>query len=254
MSLEGRNTVITGGANGIGFACARKFLDQGANVVIADVNDEAGRHALRALGSGARAHFVHADVCDARAIAILFDQVQRLLGGCDVLVSNAGIYMTRDFLHMTESDFDAVMRTNLKSMFLCGQAAARLMVRQPRGGAIVNMSSVTALVANPLAVAYGASKGAVNALTKGMAVALAPHRIRVNAVGPGTIDTSLAQRAVLSEADGKARVLARTPLSRLGDVEEVADAVVFLAGTSSSYITGQTLYVDGGRLGLNLTM
>jgi NAD(P)-dependent dehydrogenase (short-subunit alcohol dehydrogenase family) len=174
-----------------------------------------------------------------------------VFGRLDVVIANAGVYTSADFLAVTEADFDRVLRTNLKSVFLCGQAAAKMMVRHGCIGSIVNMSSINAVIVNPDAVPYAVSKGGVNQLTKAMAISLSSHGIRVNALGPGTILTDLARGAVLHDASAHARILSRTPLGRLGMPEEVAAAAAFLASDDASYITGQTLYVDGGRLGLN---
>lgn len=147
-----------------------------------------------------------------------------------------------------------MLRVNLKSMFLCGQAAARQMVAQGSGGAVVNMSSANAVVAIPNQVPYVVSKGAVNQLTKVMAVALATHGIRVNGIGPGTILTELARKAVLSDAAARQRILSRTPIGRFGAPEEVAAVAAFLVSDDASYITGQAIYPDGGRLALNYTV
>ena len=175
-------------------------------------------------------------------------------GRLDILVANAGIVHGAAFLDLEEKDFDRVIAVNLKGVFLAGQAAARQMVKQGGGGAIVNMSSVNAVLAIPDQVPYVVSKGGINQLTKVMAVALAPHGIRVNALGPGTILTELARGAVLGNAEAEAKILSRTPLGRMGEPAEVAKAALFLASDDASYVTGQTLYPDGGRLALNYTV
>jgi len=169
-------------------------------------------------------------------------------------VSNAGVVHAADFLDLEEADFDRVLAVNLKGMFLAGQAAARQMVKQGGGGAIVNMSSVNAVLAIPNQVPYVVSKGGVNQLTRVMAVALAPHGIRVNAIGPGTILTELARTAVLGNKEAERKILSRTPLGRMGEPEEVASVAAFLASDDASYLTGQVIYPDGGRMALNYTM
>jgi glucose 1-dehydrogenase len=169
-------------------------------------------------------------------------------------VANAGIVHAAEFLDLKEEDFDRVLAVNLKGIFLAGQAAARQMVKQGGGGAIVNMSSVNAVLAIPNQVPYVVSKGGINQLTKVMALALAPHRIRVNAIGPGTILTELARTAVLGNKEAERKILSRTPLGRMGDPDEVANVAVFLASDDASYVTGQTIYPDGGRLALNYTV
>ncbi len=159
-----------------------------------------------------------------------------------------------EFLDLEEADFDRVLAVNLKGIFLAGQAAARQMVKQGGGGAIINMSSVNAILAIPNQVPYVVSKGGINQLTKVMAVALATHRIRVNGIGPGTILTELAKTAVLGNREAERKILSRTPLGRMGDPDEIANVAVFLASDEASYVTGQTLYPDGGRLALNYTV
>ncbi|MCG8359166.1 MAG: SDR family oxidoreductase, partial [Kiloniellales bacterium] len=169
------------------------------------------------------------------------------------LVANAGIVHACDFLDLTEEDFDRVLRVNLKGVFLCGQAAARQMAAQGGGGTIVNMSSVNAVMAIPNITPYVVAKGGVNQLTKVMALSLADKGIRVNAVGPGSIETEVF-KTVATDKAAVNRILSRTPLGRVGAPEEVGRVAVFLASDDSSYMTGQTLYPDGGRLALNYTV
>jgi glucose 1-dehydrogenase len=255
MRFKGKVAVVTGAAKGIGLACARRFAEEGADLVIADHDTLSGRAALETLCAlTPRVQLVVGDVGYKDDVARVFDTAEREFGAVDILVANAGIYTSADFLDITEEDYDRVMRTNLKSVFLCGQAAAKLMVKQGRGGSIVNMSSVNAVIVNADAVPYAMSKGGVNQLTKAMAIALSPYGIRVNALGPGTILTDLARKAVLQDHDALSRILDRTPLGRLGTPEEVASVAVFLASDDASYMTGQTVYLDGGRMGLNYTV
>jgi NAD(P)-dependent dehydrogenase (short-subunit alcohol dehydrogenase family) len=174
-------------------------------------------------------------------------------------VNNAAIVHAADFLDLAEEDFDRVLRVNLKGAFLCAQAAARQMARQaplPNGqrGVIVNMSSVNAVLAIANQVPYTVSKGGVNQLTKVMALALAPHAIRAVAIGPGSIATEMLKTAVMTNDAARDRILSRTPMKRLGEPEEIARIAVFLASDDASYVTGTTLYADGGRLGLNYTV
>jgi glucose 1-dehydrogenase len=255
MRLTDKVAVVTGAAQGIGLACARAFAREGARVYISDVNDNAGRReVLRLRSEGARAGFAACDVSRKDQVEALIGAAVNEFGRIDILVANAGIVHAADFLDLEEADFDRVLAVNLKGVFLAGQAAARQMVKQGGGGAIVNMSSVNAVMAIPNQVPYVVSKGAINQLTKVMALALAPHRIRVNGIGPGTILTELAKTAVLGNREAERKILSRTPLGRMGEPEEIANVAVFLASDEASYLTGQTIYPDGGRLALNYTV
>ena len=249
FGLAGRVCIVTGGSQGIGEACARRFAREGAKVVIADVADAPGQ----ALASELGALFVHCDVGDRDEVDALVARTLQAHGRIDVLVNNAGIFKAADFLDISEADFDAVLRVNLKGAFLVGQAVAREMARQGRG-AIVNMSSVNAVLTIPTIASYNVSKGGINQLTRVMALSLVDKGIRVNAVAPGTIATELATRAVLTSDEAKARILSRTPMKRLGEPSEVADAVAYLASDAASYITGEILVIDGGRMTLNYTV
>jgi NAD(P)-dependent dehydrogenase (short-subunit alcohol dehydrogenase family) len=255
MKLDGKVALVTGAAQGIGLACAQALAAEGASVVLADVNEAAGQAAARNLSpTHARCAFVKCDVSRKASVDAALEFVVERFGGLDILVANAGIVHAAEFLDLEEADFDRVLAVNLKGIFLAGQAAARQMVKQGRGGAIVNMSSVNAVLAIPNQVPYVVSKGGINQLTRVMALSLAPHGIRVNAVGPGTILTELAKTAVLGNREAERKILSRTPLGRMGEAGEVARVVVFLASADASYITGQTIYPDGGRLALNYTV
>jgi NAD(P)-dependent dehydrogenase (short-subunit alcohol dehydrogenase family) len=253
MRFAGQVAVVTGGANGIGRACAEAFGAAGAAVVVADIDAEAGPAVARAIeAAGGRATFIKTDVGDAAQAQRLIDRTLAAFGRLDVLINNAGIIRTAEFLEISEADFDAVLRVNLKGVFLVGQAAARAMVAQGKG-AIVNMSSTNAVVAIPNQVPYATSKGGVNQLTKVMALALADKGVRVNAIGPGSILTDLL-RVVMSDEAARRKILSRTPMGRCGEPSEVAKVALFLASDDASYLTGQCIYPDGGRLALNYTV
>ena len=256
MKLRSKVAVVTGGAHGIGLAIAKHFVAEGARVVIADVDTTAGTAAAQTLGTN-DCRFVATDVGDAGAAERLVAETCSAFGQIDVLVNNAGIIHTADFLDIAEADFDRVLRVNLKGAFLVGQAAARRMVAQIKAGkppgVIINMSSVNGAVAIANQVPYCVSKGGIDQLTKVMALSLAPHGIRVNAIGPGSIMTDIL-KGVATDLEAKRRLLSRTPLGRIGEPDEIATVAVFLASDDASYITGQTIYAEGGRLALNYTV
>jgi glucose 1-dehydrogenase len=255
MQLKDKVAVVTGAAQGIGFAIAERFVKEGAKVVLSDIETGKGKEAADRLElAGGETTFVACDVGDAGQVTALVDATVKEYGRLDIMVSNAGTIHTAEFLDLEEENFDKVIRTNLKGAFLTGQAAARQMVKQGSGGgAIINLSSVNAILAIPNQGPYNVSKGGINQLTHVMALALAPHDIRVNAIGPGTIATEMAQVVMQDEAARK-KIMSRTPMGRLGEPAEVASIAVFLASAESSYVTGQVIYCDGGRLPLNYTV
>jgi glucose 1-dehydrogenase len=255
FGLKDRRIVITGAAQGIGLACAKALAQEGARLALWDIDANKLKTACAELA--AMNTVVHPLVCDvsqAKTVAATMAASIECLGGLDGLVNNAGIFRAAEFLDITEADWDAVIGVNLKGAFLVAQAAARHMAQAGLGGAIVNMSSVNATLAIPNIASYNVSKGGINQLTRAMSLGLVDHGIRVNAVAPGTIATELAAKAVLSSEAAKERILGRTPMRRLGEPEEVASAVAFLLSDAASYITGEILTVDGGRMALNYTM
>lgn len=253
MRLQNKVAVVTGAAQGIGLAIARRFAAEGARLMLADVGVERGAAAAAELGAA----FQPCDVGDgASAEALVAATVDRY-GRIDILVNNAGILQAADFLDLSEADFDRVLRVNLKGTFLVSQAAARRMVRQYEAegarSSIVNLSSVTARLAVPTAIPYVVSKAGVSQLTNAMALALADRGVRVNAIGPGSIATDML-KVLMTDEEARRRILSRTPLGRCGEPEEIAAVALFLASEESSYITGQTIFADGGRIGLNYTV
>jgi glucose 1-dehydrogenase len=255
FGLDGRVFVITGGAQGIGEACARRLVADGAAVALWDVDDAHGRALAASLAAGgARVAYQHCNVASKADVDAALAATLAAFGHVDGLVNNAGIFKASPFLDISEADWDAVIDVNLKGHFLCGQAVAKQLVAQGGGGAIVNMSSVNARLTIASIASYNASKGAIDQLTRVMALALAEHRIRVNGVAPGTIATELAAKAVLTSEEAKARILSRTPMKRLGQPDEIAGVVAFLLSDAASYMTGDTVLVDGGRMTLNYTV
>lgn len=254
FGLAGRVVVVTGAAQGIGQACVRRLVQDGAAVALWDVADAAGLALAQELqAAGGKVVYCHCNVALAADVQAALRATQAALGAVQGLVNNAGIFKAAHFLDITEADWDAVLDVNLKGSFLVGQAVAREMVKTG-GGAVVNMSSVNGTLAIPSIASYNASKGAINQLTRVMALALADQGVRVNAVAPGTIATELAAAAVLTSEDAKARIMSRTPLKRLGEPGEIADVVAFLLSDAASYMTGEIVVVDGGRMALNYTV
>lgn len=244
---EDRIALVTGAAQGIGLACAQALANDGCKVVLSDVN-AAGAEAQAARIGGATA--IACDMGDPAQVDALFERIASDIGPVSVLVNNAGIALPHTFLDYTLEAFRRVIDVNLTGSFHAMQKAARMMVESGIRGSIVNMSSINAQVAIPGIPAYCASKGGVMQLTKAAALALAPHGIRVNAVGPGSIDTEM-MAGVNANPEAMKTAMSRTPLKRMGTAEEIANVVAFLASDKASYVTGETVYVDGGRLGLN---
>lgn len=257
LGLERKTAIVTGAAQGIGLAIAERFVEEGVRVIVADVDDAAGHEAVESLTRIGEAIYVHCDVSDRLDVRNLLAKSLEAYGQIDILVANAGVVHTADFLEIEEADFDRVIDVNLKGVFLVSQQVARHMVEQVKEGhkpgTIITMSSVNAELSIANQVPYSASKGGVRQLTKVMALSLAPHGIRVNAIGPGSIMTEMLQKAVEDEAT-REQLLSRTPLGRIGEPGEIANIAAFLASEQASYISGQTIYADGGRLGLNYFM
>lgn len=257
MSLENKVAIITGAANGIGLAIARRFVADGAKVVIADVDDDAGEAAVEDLKGQGEAIYIHCNVAERLDVRNMVAETLNAHGDIDILVNNAGIVVDGDFLELEEDDFERVLSINLKGAFLCSQAVARHMVEKVENGGspgcIINMSSVNSVLAIPGQMAYCVSKGGLAQLTRASSLSLAKYGIRVNAIGPGSIMTDMLE-AVNSDAAAKNRLLSRTPMLRVGEASEIAGVAAFLASSDASYVTGQTIYADGGRLPLNYTV
>lgn len=252
--LEGRVAIVTGAARGIGRAIAERLYAEGMNVMLADVDHQVGEKAAVTIGPDDRIRFTECDVAEKLDVRNLMAATLDAFGDVHVLVNNAGIVGGAEFLDLKEEDFDKVLRVNLKGAFLLSQAVARHMVERikdgERPGAIVNMSSVNAVFALPNQIPYSVSKGGLSQLTRAAALSLAPYGIRVNAVGPGSIQTDMLA-SVNRDPAAKRMLLSRTPLGRIGQPAEIASTVAFLASDEASYITGQTVFADGGRLPLN---
>ncbi len=254
MKLAGKVAIITGGAQGIGRATAERYLEEGARVVIADIASESLAKTAAAISQPDRLLTVVTDVTRRADVEALVGAAVGRFGTLDIFVNNAGIAKTQPFMEITDADFDAVISVNLRGAFFGVQAAARQMIAQGHGGVIINMSSINALLANPNLATYAMSKGGMNQLTTTAALALAPHKIRVVGIGPGTILTEMVAQAIMTSDAARHAILSRTPMGRCGEPGEIASVAAFLASDDASYMTGQTIYPDGGRLVLNYTV
>jgi len=254
FDLSGRKAVVTGAAMGLGFAIASRLAEAGATVLITDINGQAVENAAERLKD--KGYHVVSRVADAGRepdLVDLFREVAERLGGIDILVNNAGVYPVAGILEMSAEQWRAVMSINLESAFICTREAGRLMAGQGRGGSIVNLASLASFKpCMPGLAHYGVSKGGVINLTRSTALELAPHRIRANAIAPGTILTE-GLKANLSTSEGNLdEVLeslgASVPLGGFADPDEIAKGVLFLVSDAATYITGTTLLVDGGAM------
>lgn len=246
--FDGSVAVVTGAGRGMGRAVALRLGREGARVVVAELHPDHGAEVAEEIrAAGGTAIPVTADVSRLDDVARLFGEAVRAYGTVDILVNNAGIGVAKPILDYTEAEWDRQMGVNVKGVFFCSQAAARLMIPR-RHGKIVNFASTSAFVSSSHPeVAYDTSKGAVRQMTISMAAELAPHGINVNAVAPGTTLTEMT-RSSLSTEEGLAWQLARIPLGRVGQPEDIAAVVLFLCSPEASYITGHTLVADGGWL------
>ena len=245
MRLTGKVALVTGAQQGIGRAVAVALAREGADVAVNYLDDRAAAAKVvdEARGHGVRAIAVPGDVAQPADVSAIAATIERELGRLDILVNNAGIFPRVPFLEMAERDWDAVLDVNLKGGFLCAQASARMMVRGGRGGAIVNLAS-GAIRGTPRGVHYSASKGGVVSMTRALALELAPHAIRVNAIAPGVTDTAQPR---YGHSEDEILAMAKTiPLGRIGTPEDIARVAVFLVSDDAGYITGQTLFVNGG--------
>ncbi len=237
--FEGQSALVTGGGAGIGRAIAIRLASEGARVLVADINDDAAQETVQAIGEGASA--THLDVTQRSSVAAMVAEAVARHGRLDVVVSNAGIMDRMPFLEMTDEFWNRVIGLNLSGAFMCGQEAARQMVAQGTGGRIVFVASNSGLFGGRGRAAYGASKAGLMNLTQSMAIELAEHDIRVNAVGPGPTKTREDQGEVPPPS-----VMARMPMARFGGPDEVAAVAAFLAAAESSFVTGHTYFADGG--------
>ncbi len=254
--LKDKIAIITGASRGIGFACAERFIKEGARVVLSDVDDDQGEKSAQILrDKGGDAVYCHCDVSSKAEVEALFDFALEKYKRVDTVIANAGIVHPADILELEEADFDRVIAINLKGVFLTGQIAAQRMIKQKPDeensrGTIINMSSLNGVLAIPAIAPYVIAKGGVNQWTKCLGIRMASEGVRVNGIGPGSINTEMFQ-TVADNPEKMREIMSRTPMQRPGEPDEVAKVAVFLASHYSSYVTGETVYIDGGRQGLN---
>lgn len=253
MRLKGKIAAITGGAGGIGLAIAKRFSAEGATIVILDLLEENGEREVKALrDAGGEAHFLRLDASVESEVNACVATVESEIGPIDVLVCSAGIGTTPGPFYQTDTAvFERTLRVNLVGPFLIGKAVASRMVEGKRTGSIINVSSVGGQLGVAESWPYCTSKAGLDMLTKTMALSLAPHGIRVNAIGPGPTDSPMTTHI---PETAREMMISRTPLGRFGKAEEMAGVAIFLATEDSGFVTGQTIYADGGRLALNYVM
>jgi acetoin reductase-like protein len=256
MKLEGKIAAVTGAGSGMGRAIAEGYAREGAKVVVADLNAGAAEETMRNVtGAGGQAIAIRIDVRDESQAQTMVDAAVDQFGGLDILVNNAGVAKIIPFLETTNADWDFIFDVNCKGVLWCSQAAARRMIEQGRGGKIINLASQAGRRGEALVLAYCASKACVISMTQSMALALAPHKINVNGIAPGIVDTPLwididrqfAQLLGWEIGEPKRRFSESIPLGRIEQPEDVVGAAIFLASSDSDYITQQTLNVDGGN-------
>jgi len=248
MKLRDKVAVVTGATKGIGLAIAEEYTKEDARVVLTGRSVDLGVLAADEITArGHEALFVQCDVSQSDQVQQLVQKTVQHFGRLDIMVSNAGINNKAEFLDVKEEDWDSVIAVNLKGVFLCGQAAAKQMVKQDQGGVIINMSSVMGVLGLKNQVAYSASKGGINQLTKVMGLGLIDYGIRVNGIGPGAVNTELMKR-VGHNKELMDMILKRTPIGRVAECSEIGRVAVFLASDDASFMVGQTVYPDGGRM------
>ncbi|MCB0465950.1 MAG: SDR family oxidoreductase [Aequorivita sp.] len=238
-----KTAIITGGNSGLGYATAKKFCDHGITTYIIGRSEEKTKNACNELGSYAVP--VIFDLNDLEGIPNMIQDIGKK-GTIDILVNNAGINMKKEFTKVTDEEFASIIKTNVQSVFAVSREVVKIM-KQHEGGSIINISSMASQYGLPNVIAYSASKGAIEAMTRSMAVDLAEYKIRVNCIAPGFIKTKMSSKALDNDPERKNKVLGRTPMGILGDPSNIADAAYFFASNEASFVTGTILPVDGGN-------
>ena len=239
-----RIAIITGGASGIGFAIAKKFVQNDIKVIL--IGRDKTRLKLACETLGVLSDYVGCDLAQLNLLPAIVKNIKEKHGSIDILINNAGMHLKKPIIDVTDEDFQRVILTNQTAMFSLTREVAKIMQKQC-SGVVLNISSMASRYGIPYVVAYTASKSAIEGMTRAMAVEMSPFGIRVNCIAPGFIRTNMSSLALDKDPDRKKKVLSRTPLGRLGKPEEVADAALFLVSESASFITGVVLPVDGGN-------
>lgn len=245
FDLKGKNVLVTGAARGIGRGIAKALLLSNASVMLADLDGKECRKTAAELSRAGKTASMKCNVCDREEVERAVNECVRKFGSVDILVNNAGIYPYMPFLEMSEPEWGKVMEVNLKGVFNCSQAASRKMAKQGKGGKIISIASIAGIVAFPGLVHYCTTKAGIIGFTRSLALELAQYKINVNAIGPGAIDTPGAS-ASLSDPKQREAFSKQIPWKRIGKPEDIAAGVVFLSSREAEYITGQTLFIDGG--------
>jgi len=246
MKLLGKKSIVTGGASGIGKAIALAYVQEGAQVVIFDLNSDKAAQTIAEIkeATGKTIHFVRCDVGSSSEVVRAFHEADQFLGGLDILVNNAGIIRQSEIVNMPEEEWDLILRNNLKSVFLCSKEAGKRLIAQQRGGRIIAISSIHAVLSEPSCGHYTAAKGGIEAFCRTLATELAPHKVTVNYIRPGATYTELTNPMY---TDAVVRSLfERVPLKQIAKAEWIAAGSVFLACDEACYMTGQHLTIDGG--------
>lgn len=245
--LKYKVAIVTGAASGIGKAIALAFADEGADIAVIDLQVEKGQGVVKSIkDKGRKAIFIKANVSESQEVAMMITEVVRQLGGIDIMVNNAAVIRQASLLDTTDELWDSILKNNLRSVFLCSRESARVMIKQGRGGNIINISSIHAILSEPQAGAYTAAKGGIEAFSRTIATELAPHKIRANYIRPGATYTELTI-PMYTEPVKKA-IYTRVPMKEIAQPEWIASAVVFLASDDSRYMTGEGLTIDGGYI------
>jgi len=244
MNLKTKTAIITGGASGLGLAATKKFVENHIRTIIIGRNEKNLAAVSKSLG--ALCSYKVFDLDNLKAIPQLVNDVVKEFGPIDILVNNAGVNQKKPFTEVTDEEFQHVILTNLTSVFVLSREVAKFMLQQ-KSGCVINISSMAAQYGIPYVIAYTAAKAGIEGITKAMAVELSPGGIRVNCVAPGFIATNMSAKALDTDPERKQKVLSRTPMGKLGQPEDIAEAIYYLASDAAKYVTGVVLPVDGGN-------